>query len=110
DALRAAQNFALLAVAHEQLGNSVLPRFVEIAAIERVPGFLRCQPVVSARVDDQRNIVKGIRVLAGLAMRKRQEDDVMSSKDLGGGVLQRQVCERTQVWLMLDQWLAGVGM
>jgi hypothetical protein len=66
--------------------------------------------VVCAGIDHERDIAQSIRVLAGLAVRESEEDDVVPGQDLGGGVLQGEVRERAQVRLMLDQRLARVGM
>ena len=54
DARRADEPLPLLGARHEQLGDAVGPRIVEVAAVEPVPVRDRLEPVVRAGVDDER--------------------------------------------------------
>ena len=61
--------------------------------------------MVSARIDHQRRLRERIRVLSRLPMGQRQDDDVVPREHLGGRLLDRQMRQRAQVRLVLDQRL-----
>ena len=64
--------------------------------------------MVGAGIDDERRVGERVGVLPGLSVREREEDDVVPGEDLGRRVLQRQVRERAQVRLVLDERLSRV--
>ena len=97
-----------LRAADRQLGDAVRPRVVEVAAVEPVPVGDRLEPVVGAGIDHERGVGERVGVLPGLPVRQREEDDVVPGEHLGRRVLQREVRERAQVRLVLDEGLSRV--
>ena len=66
--------------------------------------------MIGAGVDDERRIGESVGVLAGLAVREREEDDVVPGEHLGRRRRQFEMSERPQVRLVLDERLPGVRM
>ena len=64
--------------------------------------------MVRAGVDHEGRVGERLGVLAGLPVRQGEEDDVVAREDLGRRVLQREVRERAQVRLVLDEGLSRV--
>ena len=69
------------------------------AAVEPLPGRRVGEPVVGAAVDHHDALAQLGRDRAGLAVRQRQEDDVVVGEGLGAGLLEDPVGQRDQVRL-----------
>ena len=82
-----------------QLGQAVGPGPGVAAAVEPLPGRRVGEPVVGAAVDHHDLLPQLGRDRAGLAVRERQEDDVVPGQGLGVGLLEHPVGERDQVRL-----------
>ncbi len=109
DARRTDEVLALGAAAlQRQLGKPVRPRAEVVAAVERRPRGRVGEPVIGAAVDDEGRRIQLGGQLPRLAVRQRQEHDVVPGEVLGRRVDEHEVGERAQVWLHARQRLAGV--
>ena len=92
------------APADRQLGHAVRPRVVEVAAVEPVPVGDGLEPVVGAGVDHERGVAERVGVLPRLAVRQREEDDVVAGEHLGRRLRSvRCASERRCGWC----WMSG---
>ena len=79
-----------------------------LAAVELLPQGGVGEPEVGAAVDDHDVVAELAGDLAGLAVRQRQEDDVVAGERLEVGRLEDPVGQRHQVRLEAAERLAGV--
>ena len=82
-----------------QLGQAVGPGAGVVAAVELLPGGRVGEPEVGAAVDDQHVVAELGGERAGLAVRQREEDDVVAGEGLDVGRLEHPVGQRHQVRL-----------
>ena len=109
--VRADQLVALLAAGEEELRDAVGPRLRGTRRRRSGPsplalsaGDRRPQSMTSDVVG------QGGGVLPGLAVREREEDDVVAREHLGRRRRELEMGERAQVRLVLDEGLPGVRM
>ncbi len=79
-------------------------------AVEGLPVAGVLQAEVGAHVDHEHLAAELLGDGGGLAVRQREEDDVVPGERLGGGRLQHPVRERQQMRLERSQSLSGVGV
>ncbi len=79
-------------------------------AVEALPVGGVLQPEVGTHVDDEDVRAELLGDGGGLPVRQREEDDVVSGEDLGGGFLEDATGERQQVRLQCAEFLSGVGV
>ena len=84
-----------------------------LRAVELLPGSRADEAVVGGEVDDEG---VGARLfefggdLSGLAVREREDDDIVAGEHLGGGLLDHEVRESGKMGLMSAELLDRGGM